>query len=803
MVRKFQQLNLWPRLAIAVTLGFLVLFGVFSLLSLRAVNDSTNRILRERLVISKMAAQELDRMLEGGFHELEKATEFAAFDPRGPSLAEEYHVLAHSYGRIGTFSLGVYFLDTRARVVMSQPPGRLPPGTDLSGEDHIMRALNTRQRSVSDPFADPVSGKPAVALTVPVLNADGGLVSMLSGLIDVSSPYVASPLKQARDLGHTGHAELVDSRGLIIASTDYGGFLQPGEHLPFYLSVFESGVPGVKNVPYAPWHPVPETGYRKNHVMAFAPISAAPWGVAVGGADWETFAPVSRLRNTILVSGAASLAFLWLLTLIGARVLVRPVRKLTWAARRMATGDLEQVVRVGEGGEIGIMAESLETMRMQMKEAMEKARLWGKELEARVQERTEELSDRNRQLAAITAVAMAANDIRNQEGMLGRCLEVVLEHTRMEAAAIRLADGAGGPLAAACAGGELSALPCWEQAVSPTECPCGYVVSTGVPLYLSPEERQGFRPVCRAPDALSLAVLPLKSPKEVLGVLYLASSVGDVPGPEERDTLEAICNQIAIAIDNARLLDKLGQVQAQRELDRMKAEFISAISHELRTPLGFITGYATTLLRDDIAVDAGTQKEFLQIIDEESQKLQRMIDELLDASRLQAGRLHVERTPISLKVFLKAALHKASLALVQAGHSLQARLPAQDAEVLADPTRIEQVLHNLLDNAARYSDPGTPIEVAATVDGGHAMVSVTDHGDGIPQAELERIFEPFYRGANSRGARGAGLGLTICRGILESHGGNLWVESSQGQGSTFLFSLPLVCQDPGLSEHRE
>lgn len=790
----WRRLNLWPRLVLAVTLGFLLLFGVFSLLSLRAVNDSTDRILQERLVIAQMVAREIDRLVERGFYELEKATEFAAFNPNSPSLAEEYHMLAHAYGRVGALSLGVYFLNAQGEVVLTEPPGKAPRGSDLSGEDHIRKVRETRRRSVSDPFVDPAAGKPTVALTIPILGSDGMLLSMLSGLIDVTNVQVTAPLTQARDIGHTGHAELVDSRGLIIASTDYGGFLQPGEHLQFYLQKFRQGGTGVENVLYAPWHAASDTGRQEHHVMAFAPASAAPWGVAVGGADWETFAPVTRLRNTVLLAGAVSLAFLWVLTLAGARLLVRPVRNLTEAARQMASGDLDQPIRVGEGGEISVLGESLETMRAQLKASMEQVRRWGEDLEVKVAERTAELAARNHQLAAVTAVATAANEIRDQEGMLNRCLQVVLEHTQMDIAAIRLLDASGGRLVVAGARGDFSGFPCRYQAVDLGECPCGYVASNGAPLYLGPEELQRFRPPCRAPQARAVAILPLKSSKGTLGVLSLSRSHGAPPGAGEQETMNAICSQIAIAIENARLLHELGRLEAQRELDRMKAEFISAMSHELRTPLGFIKGYATTLLRDDIAVDPATRQEFLHIIHEESDKLQRMIDELLDASRLQAGKLQISRSIMNLREFLRGSLHKAAPTIEETGHALEVHLPPNDAEVLADGSRIEQVLHNLLDNAARYSDPGTSIAVDAHVEGQQAVVSVKDHGDGIPAHEAERIFQPFYRGGNSRrrGVRGTGLGLAICKGIVESHGGRLWVESTLGEGSTFRFTLPLA-----------
>lgn len=804
VLKRWQQFNLWPRLVLAATSGFLVLFALFSLLSLQAVNDSTQRILQGRLVIAQMAAQEIDRLVERGFYELEKATEFASFDPLSPSLADEYHMLAHAYGRVGALSLGVYFLDAQGRVVLSEPSGGLSQGTDLSSEAHIRKVRETRSRTVSDPFVDPVTGKPAVALTVPILAPDGTLRSMLSGLLDVTSSEVMGPLMQARDVGHTGHTELVDSRGLTIAATDLGGFLKPGEHLPFYLSMFREGGTGVENVPYVPWHATGTEQYG-DHIMAFAPVPAADWGLSVGGADWETFAPVTRLRNTLLLAGALSLTFLWVVTLIGARLLVRPVRALTGAAQQMASGNLDRPVRVGEGAEIGILAESLETMRVQLRASLEQVRSWGEELEGKVAERTTQLATRNRQLAAVTAVATAANEIGDQEEMLSRCLRVVLEHTQMDAASIRLVDGAGSKLTVASAQGDFTGFPCRNQPVGLNECPCGYVASQGLPLYLGAEERQSFQPMCRAPGARVLAILPLKSPKGILGVLSLSRAHGDPPAPVERETLDALCNQIAIAIENARLLGELGRVEAQRELDRMKAEFISALSHELRTPLGFIKGYATTLLREDIAVDAATRRDFLQIIDEESSKLQRMIDDLLDASRLQAGKLNIDRRPFSFRELLESVLHKVSPSLTERGYALVAHAPETKAEVLGDPVRIEQVLLNLVDNAARYSDPGSPIEVEAAVQDQRLVLGIKDHGDGIAGNELERVFEPFYRGASAkrRGIRGTGLGLAICQGIIEAHGGTLWAESTPGEGSTFFFTLPLAGQEETKTPEQE
>jgi two-component system sensor histidine kinase KdpD len=269
---------------------------------------------------------------------------------------------------------------------------------------------------------------------------------------------------------------------------------------------------------------------------------------------------------------------------------------------------------------------------------------------------------------------------------------------------------------------------------------------------------------------------------------------GGLPGPEERPILTAICDQIAVAVENARLAAGLRRLEAQHEVQRMRSELISAVSHELRTPLGFIKSYATTMLREDAPIEPARRRHFLEIIDEETDKLEHMIDELLDASRLQAGRLPIEPTRVALGDLVARAVEKMRPALEQGGHTLTLRLPDRELSVLADSLRIEQVLDNLLENAARYSAPSSPVDVSVLAENGHALVSVMDRGDGLPAAELEQIFEPFYRGRNAtrRGIRGAGLGLAISRGIMEAHGGRIWGENGHDGATTFFVTLPLA-----------
>jgi signal transduction histidine kinase len=381
------RLNLWTRLVLVLTAGFITLFGVFSLVSLRVLDDSTQRILKEREVIAQIAAQRYDELLTQASYELDKATTFAVFDPAAASLLNENHMLAHAYGRLGSFSLGVVFLDAQGRVVLLEPDDSKTIGADYARYPFIAQVMRTQQRSISNPFRDPRNGKPAVAVTIPVFDSQQRMMSMLSGWIDLNSPMMLSAVEQARKLGETGHAELVDDHGMAIASTEsHTDVMLPGDHLHFYLRMLAENRVGVESVPEESG---PQVG--EMHVMAFAPLTVTGWGIAVGGTEAETFAPVRALQNYIFIFGALSFVVIFLATLWGARLLVRPVKVLTNAAQRIAEGDLSSPVELNTGGEIGLLADSFETMRAHLQQSHAELIAWSDELERRVKERTQEL----------------------------------------------------------------------------------------------------------------------------------------------------------------------------------------------------------------------------------------------------------------------------------------------------------------------------------------------------------------------------------------------------------------------------
>ncbi len=233
-------------------------------------------------------------------------------------------------------------------------------------------------------------------------------------------------------------------------------------------------------------------------------------------------------------------------------------------------------------------------------------------------------------------------------------------------------------------------------------------------------------------------------------------------------------------------------VTRDKQVDAMKNQLLSTVSHELRTPLASIKGFATTLLRQDVRWDEATQREFLRIIEEESNRLEELIDNLLDMSQVEAGALRIHREPMYLRRIVREAVEQAQRRTE--AHWFVMDLASELPRVWADPRRVRQVLNNLLENAIKYAPNGGQVTVTCEVEGDFVITSVADQGQGISPEFLERVFDRFFQvdGASTRKTGGSGLGLAISKGIIEAHGGTIWAESQVGQGSVFRFSLPIV-----------
>lgn len=261
-------------------------------------------------------------------------------------------------------------------------------------------------------------------------------------------------------------------------------------------------------------------------------------------------------------------------------------------------------------------------------------------------------------------------------------------------------------------------------------------------------------------------------------------------GPEYSDIHIHIASLQAIWA--AALIERKELQEARSELDsvqrqmRLQDDFVSTISHELRTPLGFIKGYSTSLLRQDTTWDDATQREFLSIIDEEADRLAKLIEDMLESARLQSKTIQFKFSPIRLD-----ALVRDVSARVKTHHpnlKIDLKFDALPP-VLGDGVRLSQVFENLFSNAIKYA-PGSKLTVDGRHVGNKVRLSFTDEGEGIPEEFIPFLFERFYRVPGERTVTGTGLGLYICKQIVMAHHGNIWVESMLDRGTTFFIELP-------------
>ncbi|MCX6028954.1 MAG: ATP-binding protein [Chloroflexi bacterium] len=292
---------------------------------------------------------------------------------------------------------------------------------------------------------------------------------------------------------------------------------------------------------------------------------------------------------------------------------------------------------------------------------------------------------------------------------------------------------------------------------------------------------------------LSAVVLPLITNQTRVGVLLLENLHQPCSfTPDDLTFLKPIADLLALSIENTRLREELEAVRSLSEANRLKAEVISTLAHELRTPLTSIKGYSTALLMEEASFGPETQREFLQIIDEECDVLQDLIHDLLESSIIDAGFLKLEVQPVLLSRLAMAATEEFSH--VSQRHRFVVDFPPRVPVVDADPRRVTQVLRNLLDNAVKYSPDGGLIVVRGEVREREVVVSVADQGEGIAPEHLNRLFEKFFRIKSGLGRHvvGTGLGLPIARTIVESHGGRIWAESQLGRGTTLSFTIPFT-----------
>jgi two-component system, OmpR family, sensor histidine kinase KdpD len=301
------------------------------------------------------------------------------------------------------------------------------------------------------------------------------------------------------------------------------------------------------------------------------------------------------------------------------------------------------------------------------------------------------------------------------------------------------------------------------------------------PAWLAREE--GFRP----------QIVPVRTAERRIGSLIVVHKAAKRPVPlSEERLLAATAAQIATAIERDRLRRAATEAEALRRADELKSALLNAVSHDLRTPLASIIASAGSLQQTDVAWTGQERQEFAEAIEEEAQRLNRLVGNLLDLSRIESGSLRPQKGWYDLGALIDEVVGR--LKPMTTAHKVSLKVDEDLPPVPLDYIEVDEVLTNLIENATKYTPPGTEIEVTACRAGEEVVVRVADRGPGLPSPEaLDRVFQSFYR-LNGSAARGTGLGLAVAKGLVEAHGGRIWAENREGGGAIFAFTLPLTSE---------
>ncbi len=406
-----------------VAIGLAGILAAFAVSSLLAVNESIDRALEERQALAETTAGHVDYVLTHNLKMLNEVAFAEGFDLEDADPEPEQRALRGVYFA-SIFSGGVYLVDQAGRIVWTEPIHTVVLGTDLSAQTDVADALASGKPVVSGLTSGVLSGGPTVSMFSPVRSPSGQLVGLVGGDIDLTGRYLQDVIRHSAP-GETGYSQLVDSQGVILASTQEGDVPRASDHESYLATLIQE-----RRSASGTCHRCHEDGGeagRETEVMAFSPLTSAPWGVVIRQAESEALAPARHVRERAIWLGVPSFGLALLFAWAVVSSITTPVRVLTDAAQRIASGDLSrEVPDLGED-EIGRLARTFETMRTKLKVSLERIQAWSRELEDHVQERTRELEASRDHLRAVAEENAALyEELKQKEAVRSELLKKVI-----------------------------------------------------------------------------------------------------------------------------------------------------------------------------------------------------------------------------------------------------------------------------------------------------------------------------------------------------------------------------------------
>jgi signal transduction histidine kinase/HAMP domain-containing protein len=827
-------LNLWNKSLMARLVGYFLLLSLLSVALvvytayLRAT-DSLKESVFDRLgAVASLKEDSLNRWVD----DQRRDVVFTAWLPEVRAQAGELFVheasdsdyqaayaLLSEYLRFVVTSTSdseeLFILDLDGKVALSTDKSQ--EGQSHGDEMYFIRGKSSAY--VQNVYSSPLTGRPTITIATPLFDQDKRRVGVLASHLNLAR--IDRIILENSGLGDSGETYLVDSSHVFVSASRLRGGSSSGGG-----SVDSEGIraalQGIEGEGlYLNYQGTPVIGvYRwveDREVALLAEMSQS-----------EAFAPARRLASAILLVGLISVTFLVMGVYLLARQIARPILAITHTATQVAAGDLTQAAPVLTQDEVGVLARVFNQM-------IQELRLLYEGLEKKVAERTGELTQTNARLQQeIAERARAEEALRRQNEYLAALHDTALGlmsrldlNDLLAALVRRAAQLVGTPhgfIYLVAPGGHVLERQVGvgifsedrDLRVKFGEGLSGKVWQTGRPLVVDDYDAWPGQSPQGVNLVHAMAGVPLYSGSRVVGVLAMASERGSgrTFDQNEVEILSRFAQLASIALDNARLYTA---AQEAREIahaaNEAKSAFLASVSHELRTPLTSILGFAKIIQKrlhtrifpvfkpgDEKSRQAARQvAENINIIVAEGERLTALINDVLDLAKIEAGKVDWHMQPLQVSEVIERAMAATAslfeLRDLQFIRDIRPNLP----EIIGDRDRLIQVLINLISNAVKFTERGSVTCRAAAADG-HIIVSIIDTGIGIAAEDRQRVFERFMQVGDTLTdkPKGTGLGLPICKEIVEHHGGRIWLESEPGKGSAFAFTLPVRTAETGV-----
>lgn len=776
------RLTLGTRIALLVALGLALAFSLFGFLSLHSLQESTQRELHERLVAAQLSASHIDNFLNLYLDMLSRSANAGDIDLLSGDTAPAQRLLDEIYSpRVG-IGRAIYLLDRDGRTVWAEPEAARAEPLHAMASSITAQVAQSGRNGVSDAYQDPL-GRQMVSLAVPIRGRDASPAGALVLELDLTGSLL-NGFVQPVSLGRTGYVEIVDSNGVVLASSDRSRFFQKSDHTDQFADMIQGGRPTVGACHSC--HQDSGASPLRPDILAFAPLSAAPWGVAIRQSEEEVLAPTRSLQQSLAIVAALSLLVALAVAWFGAHMVVRPVRELTAAARRIAGGDLNSQVPSSGPAEIGELAREFDGMRGTLRSSVNNLEQVRASLEQQVDQRTRQLSA----LLGVSKVLASTLDLRQLlEAVSARTGEVL---EQADGGLMALFGERTGRLEVRASWGYGHAVR--MMAFAPGEGACGLAYKEGRPVLLesaeaveealatlSPENRAWLTQARSGVGvATSIMALPLMVKGRTIGAMMIKHHRGDHSFDKADLRLaQALADQVAVAVENARLYQEV--LEKERMRGQLLDKVIVAQEEERRR--------IARELHDDTCQSLAALGIGLEDVEEK-------LPESAQAARSSLGRLK-EQVRGTLREVRTLALNLRPSMLDDLGLVMaidwyaKEQLPRRGLEVKLDldgvqgcltppmETVLFRITQEALTNVVKHSGASVAT-VRMRVIGKSVILEVEDDGLGF---DAERMLGPS-------GPRHS-LGLHSMSERATLSGGSFRVLSSPGQGTRIRVELPV------------